>query len=373
MIIPYCLNIHPGETLEDIRNAITAYALKVKEHIAPDQPYPLGLRLGAGAVDKITEADNTMLFKQLLEKNNLYATGINGFPYGTFHNTAVKSAVYQPDWTSSERLNYTIKLASILSDLLPEGMTGNVSTVPLGYKLDKTAAEAHDCEQLYVKNTAKAAEYLRILHRETGKKITLAIEPEPDCVIGNSTELLNWFERLYDTGDAAREYIGVCLDTCHFAVEYEDPLEVIHKLETADINIARIQLSSAISTTISGNSINALRAFIDTVYLHQTKIQTAENKIVSFPDLTEEVLKIALQYKDATLRTHFHVPLFFEGTQLLQSTHDYLSPEFFAHAVNQKYPLEIETYTFDVLPPEIKPANIIDSLVTEHNWVAEHL
>ena len=369
MIIPYCLNIHPGETLADIRSAITNHALKVKQRLAPESPYPLGLRFSAATVGKFSNSDALDLFKELLKYHNLYATGINGFPYGTFHGTAVKNAVYQPDWTTVERVNYTMKLASILAALLPDGMTGNVSTVPLSYKPDSDA----DSEKIFINNIGKTADYLKMLHQETGKRIALSIEPEPDCVIENCAELIEWFERFYSASDAAKEYIGVCLDTCHFAVEFEDPLEVMHKLENAGIRIERIQLSSAISTKVSQKSIKALKPFIDPVYLHQTKIRKADGTIISLPDLTEETLSEALKHEGATLRTHFHVPLFFDGTDLLQSTHADLSPEFFAHAVQHNYPLEIETYTFDVLPPEIKPENIIDSLVMEHEWVVSRL
>jgi sugar phosphate isomerase/epimerase len=369
MIIPYCLNIHPGETLTDIRSAITNHALKVKERIAPDKPYPLGLRFSAVTVEEFSAPDALDLFKELLAYHNLYATGINGFPYGTFHGTAVKSAVYEPDWSTPERVNYTIKLASILSALLPEGMSGNISTVPLGYKPD---SDEHS-EKLFIKNIAKLADALQILHQETGKKVTLAIEPEPDCVIENCAELIEWFEKIYAASKTTRDYIGVCLDTCHFAVEFENPLKVMQKLEQAKIRIERIQLSSAISTRSSKESIAALKSFIDPVYLHQTKIRTADGSIISLPDLTEETLATALQHAGATLRTHFHVPLFFEGTNVLQSTHDDLSPEFFTHATQRNYPLEIETYTFEDLPPENKPKNIIDSLVMEHEWVAERL
>ncbi len=369
MIIPYCLNIHPGETLTDIRGAITRYALKVKERIAPNQPYPLGLRFSAGVVDELADNDALDLFKAFLETNSLYVTGINGFPYGTFHGTTVKSAVYQPDWSSKERINYTMKLCAILAELLPDNMCGNVSTVPLGYKPDSN----EDAMNLYVKNISLMTDFLQQLYQETGRKISLAIEPEPDCVIENSSELIEWFNRFSAANGATREYIGVCLDTCHFAVEFENPLEVIRKLEQEQIQIERIQLSSAISTSISHESISALKSFIDPVYLHQTKIKGTDGSIKSYPDLTEETLKEALKYTGGMLRTHFHVPLFFKGTELLESTHNDLSPEFFAHAIERNYPLEIETYTFDVLPPAIKPDNIIDSLVMEHLWVAERL
>ena len=369
MLIPYCLNIHPGETLEDIRTAITRHALRVKESVAPDANYPLGLRLSAQSVIELSEADNLAFFKEFLLSKNCYTTGINGFPYGTFHNTAVKEAVYQPDWSSKARLNYTMKLCSILAELLPSKTDGSVTTVPLGYKVGSDAESEH----AFIDHIVRCADFLKMLYENTGKRVALALEPEPDCVIETGSEIITWFERIYDAAAFVRDYVGICLDTCHAAVEFETPLETILRLETAQINIERIQLSSAISTTISPEALNVMSAFIDPVYLHQTRIRTADGNIQKYPDLTVEALADAKRYTGDTLRTHFHVPLFFDGTTLLQSTHDDLNAEFFQHVQSRGYPMEIETYTFNVLPRAIKPTDIIDSLVMEHEWVASRL
>ncbi len=369
MTIPYCLNIHPGETLADVRDAITRHALRVKARLAPETPYPLGLRLGAAAIADLCDSDTLTLFRELLETNALFVTGINGFPYGTFHGSTVKEAVYQPDWSRRERLNYTMKLCTVLATLLPAGAHGNVSTVPLGYK----PLCDEDSAKLFLRHIAQMAEFLSMLYESTGRRIALAIEPEPDCVIENCAELIEWFPRFYDASEAARDYLGVCLDTCHFAVEFEEPLEVMRKLEQARIRIERIQLSSAISTTVSPESLSALRPFVDPVYLHQTRIRTPDGTVFAYPDLTEAMLAEALRHAGGTLRTHFHVPLFFEGTNALHSTHADLSPAFLAHAVERNYPLELETYTFDVLPPSIRPASLIDSLVQEHAWITARL
>jgi len=382
MIIPYCLNIHSGESLAKTRQTITHCACAVKARVAPDKCYPLGLRLGAEAAEQLNVPAALLSFQQLLTENNLLVTGINGFPFGQFHNTQVKTAVYQPDWSTPERLSYTKALSNILAYILPEGIPGNISTLPLAYK----AGQNRDQQELFVANITAMAEYLHELKKTTGRKIMLAIEPEPDCLIENSDEIIEWFnKRLIPQGisllikhhssaeNILRDHIGICLDTCHFAVEFEDPLTVIRKLEEQQIAIARIQLSSAISTTISTDAVNALKSYIDPVYLHQTRIQLPDGEILSLPDLTEKTLAIALQHTGCTLRTHFHVPLFYDGDQTLQTTNRDLTPEFFSHVGKNRYPLEIETYTFDVLPPEIKPDNIIDSLVMEHEWVLKKL
>ncbi len=407
MPIPYCLNIHPGENLSDIRAAIERHALAVKARVAPDGPYPLGLRLAASAAQELADPTALEAFRDLLTRNDLFVTGINGFPYGTFHNDAVKTAVYQPDWSTSERLTYTARLASILAALLPEGQTGSVSTVPLGYKYQgsggrETGIRSQNAEGArpeprtpnppshIPRPIAVMAEYLHDLKARTGREIVLALEPEPDCLLETTDEVIAWFEedllvegknwltfqgrRTPDEAEALlRTYIGLCLDTCHFAVAFEDPLTALIRFESACIRVARIQLSAAIRTTITDESLTRLAAFIDPVYLHQTKIRLPRGRVVALPDLTEATLESARQHAGCELRTHFHVPLFYAGDEVLGSTNDALSPEFFAHAQAHGYPLEIETYTFNVLPPALRPACVVDSLVAEHDWVLARL
>lgn len=409
--IPYCLNIHPGESLAAVRDAIQTHACAVKARVAPDDPYPLGLRLAATAAGELADPAALEAFRDLLARRGLFVTGINGFPYGVFHNAPVKTEVYRPDWTAPERLNYTGRLATILAALLPEGQSGNISTVPLGYKgsgfwvqgsavhgsgFGGQRAEASFSEPrtlnpptVLTRQIAVMAEFLHDLKTRTGREIILALEPEPDCLLETTDEVIAWFEDelLYEgrrwltaggrrTPDEAenllRAYIGICLDTCHFAVEFEDPLTALIRFESACIRVARIQLSAALRTTVSEASLGRLTDFIDPVYLHQTKIRLPRGKILSMPDLTREALEAARAHVGCELRTHFHVPLFYAGDAALGSTHGDLSEAFFAHASAGGYPLEIETYTFNVLPPALRPGSVVESLVAEHEWVWRH-
>jgi hypothetical protein len=410
--IPYCLNIHPGESLAETRAAIERHALAVKARVAPDAPYPLGLRLAASAAQELADPAALEGFRDLLARNDLFVTGINGFPYGTFHNAAVKTAVYRPDWSTPERLTYTARLAEILAALLPEGQTGSVSTVPLGYKEQgaggrrqgaggggqesgvggRESAGSHpeprtpNPPSLFPRQLAVMAEFLHDLKRRTGREVVLALEPEPDCLLEDTDEVIAWFEdellhegkrwltfqgrRTPDEAEALlRKTVGLCLDTCHFAVAFEDPLTALIRFESACLRVARIQLSAAIRATIADDALARLAAFIDPVYLHQTKIRLPRGKIVSLPDLTRATLEAARQHAGCELRTHFHVPLFYEGDGVLGSTHADLSPAFFAHVRKGGYPLEIETYTFNVLPPALRPGSVVDSLVRETEWV----
>lgn len=391
MSIPYCLNIHPGESLSETRAAIERYALAVKARVSPDAPYPLGLRLAADAAKELVDPAALESFRDLLASNGLFVTCINGFPYGTFHNAAVKTAVYKPDWSTPERLNYTGRLSTLLAILLPEGQTGNISTVPLGYKvLGRNGVADPSVQSVYVRSLAVMAEYLHDLKQTTGREIVLALEPEPDCLLEDTQDVVAWFEdellvegkrwltfqgrRTPEEAEMLlRTYIGLCLDTCHFAVAFEDPLTALVRFESACIRVARIQLSAAIRTAITDDSLARLADFIDPVYLHQTKILLPRGRVVALPDLTKETLETARQHAGCELRTHFHVPLFYAGDDVLGSTHTDLTPEFFKHVQAHGYPLEIETYTFNVLPAAIRPADVVDSLVAEHEWVMSRL
>lgn len=382
MSIPYCLNIHPGESLSAVREAITRHACAVKARVSPGAPYPLGLRLSAAAAEELSDPAALEAFADLLARNALFVTAVNGFPYGAFHDTAVKTAVYRPDWSTSERLTYTGRLATLLAALLPEGQTGNISTVPLGYKERKPEGGG-----LFPRQFAVMAEFLHDLKQRTGREIVLALEPEPDCLLEDTHDVIAWFEdelltegrrwlcanrrRTPEEAEALlRTTIGLCLDTCHFAVAFEDPLTALVRFESAGLRVARIQLSAAVRAVISDASLKRLADFIDPVYLHQTKIRLPRGNVLALPDLTRETLESARPHAGCELRTHFHVPLFYEGDGVLNSTHTDLTPDFFAHAAAQGYPLEIETYTFNVLPHALRSASVTDSLVAEHDWVS---
>ena len=392
-LLPYCLNIHPGESLSEVRDAITRHTLAVKARVCPDAPYPLGLRLSAVAATELHASPAALDdFADLLTRSDMAVSCINGFPYGAFHGTAVKTAVYEPDWSTPERLAYTGRLAEILAVLLPEGQAGSISTVPLGYKRKRAEVRGQREEvedqrmTVCVRQLAVMAELLHAISARANRDIVLALEPEPDCLLETTDDVIRWFEdellykgtcwlsgngrRSRDEAEALlRRRIGLCLDTCHFAVAFEDPLTALIRFESACLRVARIQLSAALRATISEESLRRLHDFIDPVYLHQTKIRLPRGRIAAYPDLTEATLDAARGQAGCEVRTHFHVPLFFEGDGVLASTHTDLTPAFFGRARASRIPLEVETYTFDVLPPDLRAPTVIDSLVRELEWV----
>ena len=132
-MITYCTNIHAGESWDETFLNVSTHCLTVKEAVSPDAPFPIGLRMSNHAAHEIDDyASKT--FKDWCIKNDCYVPTINGFPYGSFHTGPVKEHVYLPDWRSQERVDYTKRLAALLDAWLPIGITGSISTVPVGFK-----------------------------------------------------------------------------------------------------------------------------------------------------------------------------------------------------------------------------------------------
>ena len=132
--LTYCTNIHTGENWQDHFTEIKKYFPSIKNELSPDKPMGIGLRLSNIASEELSQGDNLTIFQQWLSQNNAYVFTMNGFPYGGFHNVIVKDQVHAPDWTTTDRVDYTIRLFDILNKLLPAKMEGGISTSPLSYK-----------------------------------------------------------------------------------------------------------------------------------------------------------------------------------------------------------------------------------------------
>ena len=386
--LTYCLNVHPGESWEENLSAIRRYALAVRDRIAPHRPFGLGLRLSHRAAATLQREENLAAFAELLAREDLYVFTINGFPYGTFHGQPVKQEVYRPDWRTDQRRDYTLALAGILARLLPAGMTGSISTVPVAYG-PSIAGEEH--LRKAAARLAETAAGLADIRRRIGKDISLGLEPEPDCLIESTDDALRVLPVLTELGtrhlvdehgigaDEAREawdrHIGVCLDTAHAAVQFEDPREALGKLRHAGIRVAKIQLSAALALEPTPSALRRLAAFAEPVYLHQVKARRDDGGLDSFPDLPA-ALAAARDRPERwdRWRVHFHVPLFFAGDGELTSTAAELLGDF-AEALRRGAGehLEIETYTFTVLPRQMQVADLAEGICREYQWVLREL
>ena len=385
--LTYCMNVHPGESWDNVLEAIRIHVIPLRERIAPGRSFGLGLRLSHTAVEAATP-DAVAQLKALLAAHDLYVFTINAFPYGAFHGARVKEHVYQPDWRSVERRDYTLRVADIAAQLAGAGETLSISTVPGSYG---AWIKTEDDVRRMVEHLMDVVAHLAAIEARGGCRITLGLEPEPDCFLQTTSDVLAFFagpieqigrpylqKLLRDSSlqstDLIARHLGICFDTCHLALQFESLGKSLHALADAGILISKVQISSALHMCHTVDARQALKAFLDPVYLHQVKIRSsAHAALKSYPDL-DVALKATAADADEAWRIHFHVPLYFTCYDELGSTIGELSRPFFkALKTLDIAHLEIETYTFDVLPPELRAIGIGQSLVREYEWVLKRL
>ena len=392
--LTYCTNIHAGETWPEVQANLARYVVAVKERVARDRPFGVGLRLSALAAEALADPGQLERFRDFLRAHDLYVFTINGFPYGPFHGVRVKEEVYLPDWLDPARLAYTDRLARLLADLLPAepGLEGSVSTVPGAFKARvRDEADAARMSDLIVEHVAT----LHGIRERTGKSISLALEPEPFCHMETVAETVSFFEQhVFSTaavkrlaaqtgldgtaGEAfLRHHVGVCFYACHMAVEFEEPEAALRALRAAGIRIAKVQISAGLRVHLGGRddaTLAELRPFAEGVYLHQV-VERRDGALTRFLDLPE-ALEAAARSGTAAAewRIHFHVPLFKERLGAFLNTQDFLRRLLAVLRVEPVSPhLEVETYTWDVLPEEHRREDIVTAVARELDWVLDHL
>jgi sugar phosphate isomerase/epimerase len=370
--LTYCTNVHAGESLAEVRRNLREHVAAVKQLVCPSEPFGVGLWLSARAADELRANGALAALRALLDELGLYAFTLNGFPYGSFHGGPVKTRVYEPDWRDSRRLAYSNGLADLLAALLPDGVDGSISTLPCAFKANVhgEADVAAIAEQLL-----QHAAHLHALRLGSGKTIALALEPEPCCLLETTDEAVAFFARHLHgesaiarlrelTGEPAaeaealaRRHLALCLDACHAAVEHERADDVVAKLERAGIRIAKIQLSAGIRIArATPESVRALEPYLDPVYLHQVVARRGDD-LERFTDLPDALAALASApaREPAEWRVHYHVPVFLPQLRELESTQPFLR-ELLAlqRARTLSTHLEVETYTWDVLPAALQ-------------------
>jgi len=387
--LTYCSNIHPGESWVDVRANIERYFPAVRDRVAPGEMFGIGLRLSARAARELGSGDALAKFREFLARNKLYVFTINGFPYGTFHGTRVKEEVYLPDWRDEERLRYTDELADLLVQLLPEDVEGSISTVPGAFKpAMRGDTDVGKIADNMVRHVAK----LVAIKRDSGKHIALAIEPEPHCFLETVDESVRFFQEHLFSADSARrlgeltgldrkaaatalhEHIGLCLDLCHAAVEFEDPASCIRDLQEAGIRVTKLQISAGLRLPeLSAGAVTALKQFDDPVYLHQV-VEEGPGGIKRYADLPEALATATGKADGREWRVHCHVPIFMDNLGAFSSTRSFISEVLGIHKLHPiSGHLEVETYTWNVLPEHLRAGGIEQAIARELNWVRSEL
>jgi hypothetical protein len=375
--LAYCTNIHRGESWEEVFSALQRHTLAVRDQVAADRPFAIGLRLSAQAARDLADPARLLAFRHWLDRERCYVFTINGFPFGRFHGTRVKEQVYAPDWTHRERVEYTNLLFDLLAELLPAEVEGSVSTVPVSFKgfgLDERAlGEAR-------RNLWQTVEHVEQVARRTGRRLHLGLEPEPLCTLETSTEAVDFFERLRADrpGDLRLdEHLGVNYDCCHLAVEFESAAEALGRLHRHHVKLSKIHLSNALRVSPTTEARQALRAFTDDTYLHQVVERSEDGTLRRFRDLPDalDAVPAISPVGGREWRVHFHVPLHHQPAGLMQTTADHVGatldwlrdhPRLAPH-------LEMETYTWEVLPPDLKSRAVVDQLAAEYAWTLDAL
>ena len=405
--LAYCTNIHRGEHWPQTFDSLNQYTLAVRERICPDQPYAIGLRLSDQASRELSDPRTLLAFQKWLDEHQCYVFTINGFPYGRFHGTRVKEQVYAPDWTSPERVAYTNRLFDLLAQLVPAGIEGSVSTVPCSFK-----EFIHNDAQVRAMrhNLWQCVEHIADVSKHTGKKLHLGLESEPLCYLETSEETASFFEQLRaDRPNDPRlaEHLGVNYDTCHLAVEFEEPGDVVRRFQQHGIKISKLHFSSALKVRPTPEARQALSAFAEDIYFHQVIARAPDGTLTRYKDLdlalnpqsaipacaagaegaagsgnphsapgeSENPHSAIRNPQSEEWRIHFHIPLHSRPTALFDTTADHIlgimdllqtNPALCSH-------IEMETYTWEVLPPELKSRSVVDHLVAEYQWTLREL
>ncbi|WP_306326425.1 metabolite traffic protein EboE [Streptomyces venezuelae] len=368
--LAYCTNVHPAETLDGVLAQLRDHCEPVRRRLGRDR-LGIGLWLARDAARTLTtDPASLRALRTALDHRGLEVVTLNGFPYEGFGADEVKYRVYQPDWTSPERLAHTTDLARLLAALLPDDITeGSVSTLPLAWRTPFDAAAAATARA----SLTTLAGRLDALEELTGRSIRIGLEPEPGCTVETVADALAALAAV------PSPRIGVCVDTCHLATSFEDPRTALDSLAAAGIPVPKAQLSAALHAEHPHlpEVKAALAAFAEPRFLHQTRTRTAAG-LRGTDDLPEALATSDPRgtatpgLPDATpWRAHFHVPLHAPPAPPLSSTLPVLT-ETLGLLVGGPHPrtrhLEVETYTWQALPPDRRPrtrARLADGIAAE--------
>lgn len=395
--LSYCTNVHPSEKLGQMRASLVEFTRPLKDKLFPSQPMGLGIWMASEAADSLHsslgEFEN---FEHFLAQNDFFLFTVNAFPYGNFHSRRVKEQVYVPDWTQPERVAYTCRVADLLARLLPPDLTGSISTLSGAFRPLR-----HDPEtfQSIARRLAQVVAHLHRLETRSGKHIQLGIEPEPWTTLESTTEARLFFkDYVYRTGAAVlaadlatdavnaerllRRHLGLCFDCCHQAVQFEDLKDSLKRLAADGIPIAKVHLSCALSVPNPGKNpdgVAELLSFDEERYLHQVVAQGPSDRLETLRDLDQLAGSALTSWRSfPEWRCHFHVPIYLENLPNLRTTQEQLLDAMnFLRATHYCKHLEIETYTWEVIPREHREkvcgGSLLGSLEREFRWTLSQL
>jgi sugar phosphate isomerase/epimerase len=364
--------VHPAEDLDGIIEQLDVHAGPVRRAAGLDT-LGVGLWLPAetAAVLAASAAERARL-RDALERNGLTLRTVNAFPYRGFHDDVVKLAVYRPDWTTDERLQFTMDCATALTALLPPDGEGSISTLPLGWREGWDAAADAAAEA----RLSELVAHLRDLELQTGRVVRVGIEPEPGCILDDVADVVRWLgERPHLTAEGR---LGLCLDTCHLAVSFADPGAAVAAAAAAGVRIVKVQASVALEAPdpSAHGTTAALAPFAEARYVHQVRARPVGDERHAADDLGDVLAADPAWPADRPWRVHVHVPLHATPAPPLRATTEVLTAAVSAvlaspHGADAH--LDVETYTWTVLPESLQPESLVEGIAAELRWASAHL
>jgi len=388
--LTYSTLVHPGDDWAQMWDSLVTYVPKVKERWAKNHRFGVSLRLSAASASTLakSQAERDKL-KRFLNDNNMYLYTVNAFPYGPFKGTIVKEQVYEPDWRSEERTTYTKNVADVLADVSPDDVSPSIQSAPLGFKPRVTGPDVVDS---FTDHVIRVCAHLVDVEARTGRVVTLALEPEPYCFLETTDETVEYFTKHIYSGKSAeklaklarmpiseahvalRRHVGIVFDICHQAVEFEDIGACLQKLVDAGIPIFKLQEAAALHVPeVTQKIVDVLKNYSKTIYLTQT-VEKKDGKLTRFLNLEDAFAAWEKNPGPREWRTHFHVPVFLEDLGPFRTTRFAIEDALRFHKAKPlSRQLEIETYTWDVLPDNLKTGDIVDYVCRELDWVKGQL
>jgi hypothetical protein len=389
--LAYSTLVHPGDTWAEMRESLETFAPAVKARLSPDSPYGLSLRISAASAATLTaDPVERARLRRWLDEHDMYVYTVNAFPYGPFKGRVVMEQVYEPDWATEDRVRYTCQVADILAEVTPGTVNPSIQTAPLAFRPKVTTADDVDA---LTENLLRVVAHLAKLERRTGRRVKLALEPEPYCFLETTEETVRYFqEHVWSSAGTdrlarltglpasevvglVRRHLGIVFDICHQSVEFEDIAASLRLLHAAGVPIFKLQAAAALWVPeVTPAAVAALEAFTDTIYLSQTT-ESRDGELTRFLNLSDAITAWRADPSGRReWRTHFHVPVFLDGLGEFRTTRPGIEAALRVHAETPLSDhLEIETYTWDVLPAHLKTGDVTDYVCRELEWLRDAL
>jgi hypothetical protein len=385
--LAYSTLVHPGDTWAEMRESLETYAPAVKARVCPDEPYAVSLRISASSAATLTaDPDERARLRGWLDDHDMYVYTVNAFPYGPFKGRVVMEQVYEPDWATEDRVAYTCQVADILAEITPDDVSPSIQTAPLAFRPKVTTAD--EVDEL-TENLLRVVAHLVALEARTGRRVKLALEPEPFCFLETTEETVRYFqEHVYSPDGTARlmrltglpasevagvvrRHLGLVFDICHQSVQFEDIAASLRMIRDAGIPLFKLQAAAALWVPeVTPEAVAALETFTDTIYLSQTT-EKRDGELVRYLNLSDAIAAWRLDPSGTReWRTHFHVPVFLDDLGEFRTTRPGIEAALRVHVETPLSDhLEIETYTWDVLPAHLKTGDITDYVSRELEWM----